>query len=235
MTFSLFGAAHVVDGDGDWTVGYDTEVIRAAGALSVSDWCSVSPQVVAGNNAESVPVYRISSFSAQITAKRPVRCSPAEASQIIHDLLIEQTERAASYALWFGVPGWGAANAYLLNSDVTSVGQAATPLDTVASAFAQYATKLVNFQESVLHLGLSAAVLLDQFLTDEGTVRPTGGKFVISESYPPHGVAVTGPVVVHTGSIQDIEVISAIDNRKILAVNRLVSVEFEPCTAVRVD
>lgn len=244
VSHSLFDAATVEPvGDGPWTQGYDVEVVRCAATLTAVDVCAPnSASLVAGSTTASggtAPVYRIRSFAAEISAKRPTYCSDPEAAQIIADLLEEQSERVAAYVLWNGiggVNGWGAANAYLLNSDVNVATAAANLTDTIGAAYAKYAGGIVNFDESILHLGLTAALEASalNMLTEGGRVKATGGKYVISESYPTGGIAITGPIKIKMGSTEALQAYNIQVNRTEVQGNRLMAVEFEPCISVRV-
>lgn len=249
---NLFDVADVVNGDGEWSgLAYDVTYDHSAEQLIVQDICTRAnvAQVAGGtNNAPSV-LYTIRPFGAMVSAQRPNRCVNRdefpEMDAYVDALkasLTFEAQRAASYVLYNGIPGWDSTAPFLLNTDVETVGSVAndTPA-TVAAVLDKFYAGEVGEQEPILHMGLTSAMhlsagnamsptapSLEFFLTVDGT------PIVVSPAYPTNTVAATGGVKVHVGTPAALEpVYLYATNRTMFIANAALSVEFDASIAVR--
>lgn len=226
-----------------WTIGYDLQAATAAATLATLDPCSEQSQVIAGptDPSTSPKVYQITSFAAEVSARRNVRCAIGEELILVTALLAAGgTTSACEYVLWHGQPGWDNNLApSLQNVDVQTVSASASVQDTLASVLNAYSA-LTALQGHVIHLGLKSALDLSATGYAYGTdvsgelrLRATGAPIVVSPYYPPTGIALTGPIKVVYGPIQAFQTYDVNINRTNIAGNRLAVIEFDPSTSVR--
>jgi hypothetical protein len=242
---TLFEVAEVIDGDGPWSgVPYDEQYDAAARPLIVQDVCiRANTALVAGSTSDVAVVYTIRPFGAMVSAMRPNRCVIGEFPEFdaaLESDLRSDSEHAATYVLWNGIPGWTGAQPTMVNSDVAVSGTGATVQETVAKVLDMYYAGEVG-KRPILHMGQTAAMLLsagsamspeaashDFFLTMDGT------PIVVSPHYPTARVAATGPVRIRRGATGIL--VPAYDytqNRTYFTTEMIMAVEFDASIAVR--
>src|SRR5215471_1394674 len=138
----LFDVADVVEGD-KWTdeignsrgfgVPYD-KLYDDQSPLIVADICTrPNTAKVAGVIGSVATVYVIRPFGVTVSATRPNRCVLGEFPDFEQSLIDElgmEAERAASYVLYTGIPGWTTAQPFLTSSDGATVSSGSTVQDT---------------------------------------------------------------------------------------------------------
>lgn len=246
MTNRLFDGGDLVEvayGDGGWTRGFDLQAATAATVMTIIDPCSEAPQYVAGTPNASPNVYHVTAFSAEVSARRNVRCAIGEELDIVQGLLTAGgSVGAAEYALWNGSPGWDPNVApSLQNADIKTVSATSGNVaETLASVIVAY-SDLTVLNGYVLHLGIKAALDLSaQGYTYSIDVmgnlrlRATDAPIVVSPYYPAAGVAITGPIEINVGDVQAFQTYDAgRQNRTNITGFQLMTVAFDPSTSVR--
>jgi hypothetical protein len=242
---TLFEVADVVDGDGSWSgVPYDEQYDAAARPLIVQDVCTrANTALVAGSTSDVAVVYTIRPFGAMVSAMRPNRCVIGEFpdfdASLESDLRLD-SERAAAYVLWNGIPGWTSAQPFMASSDVVTSGTGATIQETVAKVLDLFYAGEVG-KRPILHMGQTAAMQLSagsamspDAASSEYHLVMDGTPIVVSPHYPTARVAATGPVKVRrtkTGVL-----VPAYDyqlNRTYFTTEMIMAVEFDASIAVR--
>jgi hypothetical protein len=242
---TLFEVAEVIDGDGPWSgVPYDEQYDDAARPLIVQDVCTrANVALVAGSTSDVAVVYTIRPFGAMVSAQRPNRCVLGEFpdfdAALESDLKLD-SERAASYVLWNGIPGWTGAQPTMVNSDVAVSGTGTTIQETVAKVLDLFYAGEVG-KRPILHMGETAAMQLSagsamspEAASSEYHLVMDGTAIVVSPHYPTAGVAATGPIKVRrtrTGVL-----VPAYDytlNRTYFTTEMIMAVEFDASIAVR--
>jgi hypothetical protein len=246
----LLDLADVVRGDGPWSaVAYDVEYDDQRPLIGTDVCTRNNTALIDGVISSGAVVYTIHPFGATVSAVRPHRCVPGdgdfeEYERDIIATLDEEAEHTATYVLYNGIPGWGSAQPYFLNSDVHTLSAGTTVQDTVPAvldAFYGFSTGV----EPILHLGLTSAVKLSA----GNAVSPTpesarfylamdGTPIVVSHEYPTTFVGVTGPIKIKLGRAGMAEPQYYYDsqvnqNRTIFVAEQLLAIEFDATIAVR--
>lgn len=249
MTNRLFDSDDYVDVEyqpenGTWTHGFDLQAATAASVLAVAaDPCSsyLSEQVAGTPNA-SPKVYTVHAFAANVSARRNLRCANGEEYEMVLALLANGgAVSAAEYALWNGIGGWDAnVQPSLHNNDVQTASVGANVAETLANVVTAYSA-LTALQFYVIHLGVKSALDLSAlgyaYTTDpaSGTLRlrAVDMPIVVSPYYPPAGVALTGPIKINVGPADAFQVYDVDLNRTNISGFQMLSLAFDPSTAVR--
>lgn len=231
----LMEAAAVEVGDGHWTSSYQYDTPGCALSSSRTDICTPVRQALTGDSAGSANASDGFIFAVVTSMKGRARCSLGSEGEWVKDALDMETEKAAGTTLWDGIGG--AADAYLMAPEVSTVASGATVIDTVAALlekFWQVATG-VREEDTVLHVGIKhLMVLANQGILDaDSTLKGTKVKVASSPGYALTAAAVTGPVRIRLSTDQVVQVPDISVNDLINEATRLVAIEFDPCTAVR--
>ena len=236
----------IVDPSQRWTIGHDLPDASGAFSLSVEDNCDpTQATLIAGQQDTNPLVYHVKSFGAMVGAKRNIRCANGEEDEIVRRLLDDGgVDAAAEYALWNGIPGWdNSVQPFLTNVDVATVGASATPADSLAGAIIRR-HQLTVAKRYVVHLGIKAAMDLSATgnVYLDGTdpvknslrIRAVDAPLVVSPYYPASAIAVTGPIVVRVGTPVGFEQWDYTTNKQLIRGFRILEIDFDPSTAVRV-
>jgi hypothetical protein len=216
--------------------------------LIVTDVCTRTNTALVSGVINSQPVvYTIRPFGVSVSAQRANRCVLGEFPDFeksLIDKLTAESEAAAAYTLFNGIPGWTTAQPFLLNSDTLTVSPGATVQDTlgtVLDAWYQFETGL----RPILHLGHTAGVKLSagnalspSAKSPEFYLAMDGTPIVVAADYPTNLVAATGPIVVKRGSVGFPDPSWYYDsitnnNRTIFTAEQVLAVEFNATIAVR--
>lgn len=236
----------VVDPNQRWTIGHDLPDASGAYSLAVSDTCDpTNAHLVAGTADINPLVYTVKSFGALVQAKRNIRCANGEEQEIVRRLLDDGgVESAAEYALWNGIPGWdNAVQPSLSNIDVATVGASAQAPDSLASAIIRR-HQLTVAKRYLIHLGVKTALDLSAVgqiyldgpdpIKNQLRIRAVDAPIVVSPYYPANGIAITGPVVVRVSSPNAWQTWDYTHNKTLIDGFRLIEIDFDPSTSVRV-
>ena len=224
----LLSVAKVEEGDGNWTAGYLSESLGCAVSVWLADPCTPVPELISGEDAVDPSAYEAFSFAVVAKMSRTNRCAEGTELEYVQSALREATELAAAKAFW---EGFGSAEMFLESVDVETVAKGANIQATVAAVLRAFAISVPGVQP-ILHLGYGSALSLGEALSPDGNLK-IGIPVAVSPGYPTDGVAVTGPVLVRLSSIQAIQAYDNTNNRTNIEANRLGTIDFDPCAAVR--
>jgi hypothetical protein len=233
MTYGLLkpGAATVLVGDGHWTNSYEIDALSCGRTIRAVDICQPGDASVLDRAGFG---YKIVPFAVVGEQVLGVRCSPEESKTAMDTAMADASEYVVAGQFWTGdVTDWAGVDEgmFLEHADIVTVSAGANTGASVTKALIK-AYQLHPEITPMVHMGIGAAAsFADNFLTSHAG---DDIKWVISPGYPDNGIAVTGPVVVHLGSVETIVATDQSINKKFLSGTRLASVEFDPCLAVRV-
>lgn len=218
----FFETFTVIEGDGDWTRGYPITTLGAGFHLSTQDICTPAAPGALPDTPMGVD---IEPFAITAYAEVPPRCAPEEVGDFVDQAFKASTEWAISNALWNG-PAAATGTTYLTHGDVEVVARGADPYTTVGSLL-ERAFEKSPYLQPVIHLGWQSAMSLQFGLATLGL------PFVVPHGYPSNAIAVTGPVTIRLGSIQNITEVDTSINRQYFEATRIAAIEFDPAQAVR--
>jgi hypothetical protein len=219
----LLDVATVLKSDGNWTAGYSVDALACGRLIDTVDICTPAepPEV-----SEALIGYKIEPFVIYGRQKFGVMCAPDDMEAEIKDALENATEHEVARVFWEGgITGWDG-NLYLESSEVHNVTVPTDPKDALATMLKEAYDRHPDIQP-LIHLGILSGLQV------AGDLEKLEVDYCISPGYPKNGMAVTGPVVVHLGTIQATKSHDTSVNRFYVEANRLAAVEFDPCLAVR--
>lgn len=233
--YGLLEHATVHTGDGEWA----RTMVDAPGSgtrMLLSNLCSpVSSDKFSGPASSTArpDALLLEPFALTVQMLRNNRCSDPTDMVTVMAGIEAGTEYALARALWYawdGAGGW-TENPFLTDPDVHTVSAGTDAIASVAAALSAFGERAAQVDRPVLHLGLDTA---------QRVARPIGvGVFedydtVISAAYPVNGVAVTGPIEIWIGSVQDLRGYDHEQNVTSFEATRTAMLQFDPYTAVRV-
>lgn len=229
MTYGLLKAATVLVGDGQWTNTYEVDALSCGRSIRGADICSPAEPP---ENGRAGTGFKVVPFAVVGEQELGVRCGPAEALSAMNDAMANASEYVVAKQFWDGdIDDWAGVDEgmFLEHADVETVTAGTSVGASIAAAVAKAYENHPEIQP-IVHLGIGAAMgLADNFFTKESNLE-----FVVSPGYPASGIAVTGQVLVHLGSVETVEMVDQKINKRYLSGTRLAAVEFDPCLAVRV-
>lgn len=234
--YGLLENATVHVGDGNWA----RTMVDAPGSgvrMSLSTVCApVSSDVFSGPAADTArpDALLLEPFALTVQMVRNNRCSdPADMVTVLEGIEAA-TEQAVARALWYawdGAGGW-TDNPFITDSAVHTVNAGTDAIASIGAAAVAYGERGAQIAHPVMHLGMEVA---------QRVARPIGvGVFedyrvVVSPAYPADGIAITGPVEIWIGSVQELRGYDHEQNRTSFEATRLAMLSFDPYTAVRVS
>ena len=227
----LIEVATVLHGDGTWASGYDAEALACGFSVDVVDPCDpgrTSVSTVTPPDGE-MGGWTIPSFAIVSEMIRANRCVAPEDRDRAQVALVNATERAVGMAFW-GDPGM--ASLVTLDDGASVAPGTSVEASLVALLDNFYSTSALY--HPIVHMGLANAFALQELLTEDMRALRTGERVCISVGYPVDGLAVTGPITIHLGSIETMVNYDASHNRTSFEATRLGSIEFDPCAAARI-
>ena len=108
---------------------------------------------------------------------------------------------------------------------------------SILAAVTEFRTRTVGVQDEdiLVHLGLEALWAVNALIIDDGDrLEGTNIKVVSSPGYPIDAIGVTGPIRVRHTSTQVLSEVQTSVNDRNTEATQIVSLEFDPCQAVRV-
>ena len=108
---------------------------------------------------------------------------------------------------------------------------------SVLAAITEFRTRTVGVKDEdvLLHLGLGVVFDLSPFIIDDDDrLEGTNIRIVSSPGYPTDAIGVTGPIRVRRTSTQVLSEVQTSANDRNTEATQIVSLEFDPCQAVRV-
>lgn len=225
----LLDVAKVDVGDGDWTASYLSESLGCAVSAWLADPCDPTPDLISGTDGVDPSAYLIRSFAAIVKMSRTNRCAEGRELEWVRSSMEEATEFAVAKVFWEGLPSLEVS---LAADDVQSAAAGANVAASVAAALLKFGQESPGV-EPILHLGIGAALSIGDLLNDEGNLK-IGVRVATSPGYPTAGIAVTGPILIHLGQIEAVQVYDRDVNRTNIEANRLGAIDFDPCVAVLV-
>ena len=231
---NLLDVATVQYGDGSWTAGYEVDGLSCGRSIETVDVCAGAATWDPSGDPAGTG-FGIFPFAILGHQKFGERCAPAEAEAAFRKAMDDASEHTVAHNFWYGdTPDWdtppgGQMNdMFLMDDDIDTVVEGASTADTIAAVLSQAFTNHPEL-DPIIHLGIKAAMdMTSSLFTDN-----FDAEFVVSTGYPIDGVAVTGPILVHLGSIEILTSHDTSVNRRYLDGTRLAAVEFDPCLAVR--
>lgn len=225
----LLDTADVREGDGNWTAGGTADAVQSGMESLLSDICLPAPaEILAGTHEGSPSGYATKPFSFVVRMRYPTKCGINDPDTFIREAVRLESEKAVGHALWFGT---GSSETWLGASGVGSVAAGATIQDSVGAALEEFYRRTVGL-EPIVHLGVTSALKLGQYIDETPSLRGTNTRVVVSPGYPADGIAVTGPVEIQLSGIQSLLSRDWRVNREVLEGTRIGSVEFDPAAAV---
>lgn len=229
----LLDTATVIRGNGPWSNGYDLEESGCGLAVRVGDICAPTFQAVVGDPAWVPNVLQIKAFGLDATLSRSVRCALPQDMQRTQTTLKLGEEQAVAFVFEHGiVPGW--ASPHLMHEDVenVSIPGGSTFLAAVGTVLTAFYRKSPH--KPLVHVGVNSMLSL---LDDAGKslLDTLGAEVVFSPGYSPDLLAVTGPVTVHIGTVESVQVYDTTNNRTDILSTEVAAIEFDVCHAVYAD
>ena len=211
-------------GDGEWQQGYPTLALGSGFHLSTEDICNPSTPPDLPSTPTGEQVYP---FALRAQAEVPPRCAPNDVAGFMETAFEESTEWGITKALWNGPDSpHPDSKMYLTHPDIETVARGSDPFTTVGTLL-ERAFEKSPYLKPVIHLGFTSAMSLQLGLSTLGI------PFVVPRGYPANAIAVTGPVYIRLGSIQNISEVNTSINRQYFEANRIAAIEFDPAEAVR--
>lgn len=165
--------------------------------------------------------------------KFPVRCTPDTLSSQMTNAFDSAAEHQVGEVLWFGDENWADGSGgdtvnllYLSSGAVATSGTGGTNVSADIATVLSDAFEAHPDLDPILHLGMQSAM-------EAGTDRlgALGYPYVVNPAYPIDGVAVTGPIKIYLGTVQDLSHVDWNVNRQYVEGTRLGRIEFDPCLA----
>jgi hypothetical protein len=216
------------------------EQFDSAGCALVSyasDVCApVTRELLSGSEDESAEcdVLDQNIFAVLVSLQGRTMRSSGNEEALVADAFDAELEKAAGRVLW-GDIGDNSANVSLTAASVATVVAGASAPLSVASMLEEFWTRAtgVGHQDTILHLGVRP--LLELFGQVEGSLlKNLDIRVATSPGYPVNGMAVTGPVRYRISPVEVLLQHETTVNRIVTEGSALGSLEFDPCTAVRV-
>ena len=185
-----------------------------------------------GDIEESAFGYLALPFAIAARQKFPVRCEPGDGARELISAFDRATEYLFGQVLWFGDDNWadGSGGDQFNQLFLTSGAVTTSPLDPDPKiAVAELLSDAFEAHpdlDPVLHLGMSAAVRIGMEAMDILNVP-----YVVNPAYPIDGVAVTGPIQIYIGSVQDLTHEQWTVNRRYAEGTQMGLIQFDPCLA----
>lgn len=239
---NLLEAADVSRGDGNWTQRVDFDAYGCILASRVDSICDPAgteplsgPALEDGEEYEDLnagggdaPIFAVSTYFHQ-----RLMCSREEQASRVQGALDIETEKALGRVLQAGVEG---SDLFLESSLVQHVAAGSNAEDSLVAALQTLWTKAtgVGPSNTLIHLGMKHAFSMAGILTTPTYSEGFAGRLVTNPLYDADLIAVTGPIEVNIGDDQIIETTNPRNNRGLVLANRLASISFDPCQAVRV-
>lgn len=222
---ATFDGTYTLTGVTPTTISYAKVNADVASAADTGTVTGPAPDLVFGG----VEAYI---FGVVTSLKGRAICSEGQEPSWVEAAMDEETEKAVGRTLFDG--NGGAADAYI-DSVTHTVAEGATTADTVAALLAKFWDETVGVKQSetLLHLGISRVLKMPGLLEGDRLIN-TDIRVVTSSGYPADAAAVTGPVTVKLSSTQLLGEVDTRFNDVHNEATRLVSIEFDPCVAVRV-
>lgn len=219
----FFDTFNVIEEDGTWTQGYPATNLGAGFKLITQDICE--PVMPAEPDdfemGADVKPFVITAFE-----KVPPRCAPKDVGDFVDAAIEASSEWAVSHALWHGPDGVDVGEMYLTHPNIDTVTRGPDPFTTIGSLLeAAYAK--APYMQPVIHLGVQTALALQYGLATLGV------PYVVPKGYPPDAIAVTGPITIRLGSVQNLSSVDTSINRQYFEATRIAAIEFDPAQAVR--
>jgi hypothetical protein len=170
-------------------------------------------------------------FAIAARQKFPVRCEPGDGPRELIAAFDQATEHLVGQVLWFGDSNWadGSGGDQFNQLFLTSGAVATSALDvdpkTAVAELLSDAFEAHPDLNPVLHLGMGAALQLG---LDVGVLNVP---YVVNPAYPIDGIAVTGPIQIYIGSIQNLTHEQWTVNRRYAEGTRMGLIQFDPCLA----
>jgi hypothetical protein len=229
----LLDTATVIRGNGPWSNGYDLEESGCGLAVRVNDICAPTFEVVVGN-PDGVPnVLQIKPFGLDAVLSRNVRCALDQDIDRTSSTLKKGEEQGIAHVFENGAYyDWP--SPHLKHADVEVYTAPATDgiLKVIGAALAAFYRKSPT--TPLVHVGVNSMLSL---LDDAGKslLSTLGAETVFSPGYSPDLIAVTGPVAVHIGTMETVQVYDTTHNRTDILATEVAAIEFDVCHAVYVD
>lgn len=221
----------VIDGDDqNWTaMGTGVDALACGRRMDVNGICSPTPPP---EPPDALIGYQSYPFAITADQKLPTRCGPEEGAEMLIQAFRDAAEYQFGYVLWHGSsfwPNFGSGDdqpqIYLSSPDIATTEYAAfLPKDHIAEVLAD-AMEAHPELDPLLHLGYKTALNVGMDLDILGV------PYVVNPAYPLEGVAVTGPITIHIGTVQDLTHVNWNINREYAEATRLGLIEFDPCLA----
>lgn len=240
----LLEAADVARGNGNWMSGGQYEGPGCSMRSFVSPVCVPGREPLTNENPddeEPLSDCGVDSFPFAVltSIKSRARDTFTNFKSWVSEALDAETEKAAGRFLFGGstaIPDEDRV-AWLGSDDVRTVAAGANATASVLAAvteFRRYATG-VRDEDTLLHLGLGVHWEVNPFIIDDGDrLEGTQIRVVTSPGYPSDSIAVTGPITLRLSTDQVLEEVNSSRNDRETEATRFVSLEFDPCHAVRV-
>jgi hypothetical protein len=218
----FFETFNVVEEDGNWQQGYVKDTLGEGFHLFTQDICDPTAP---GPLPDSEMGKRIYPFAITAYQEIPPRCAPEYVGAFVDEAFRAATETAVSKYLWEGTAETES-TMYLTHGDVEEITRGADAYTTVGSLL-ERAYEKTPFLRPTIHLGWQSALALQFGLTTLGL------PYVVPHGYPANAIAVTGPVTIRLGSVQNISRTDIKINRTYFEATRIAAIEFDPAQAVR--
>ena len=241
---NLLEAAEVSRGDGHWTSGVDYDGYGCLLASRVDDICDPvanPPQALSGPALEEGETYEDLSagggtapvFAVQTFFRQRLMCSREEFAALVSAPLDVETEKALGRVLQEGIPG---SDLFLKSSLIEHVAAGANAEDSLVTALRTLWTQAtgVGPENTLIHLGMKHAFSMAGILTTPTYSEGFAGRLVTNPLYDADLIAVTGPIEINLSTDQVIEDTNVRNNRGLATAQRIASISFDPCRAVRV-
>jgi hypothetical protein len=164
--------------------------------------------------------------------KSPVRCTPERIAQELIDAFEDAAEYQVGQVLWFGDTNWADGSGgdqfnrmFLTSGAVATSAVSADPKAAVAELLFD-AYEAHPELDPIIHLGMGSAVRIGMEAMDILNVP-----YVVNPAYPIDGIAVTGPIKIFLGTVQDLSHVQWTVNRRYAEGTRLGLIQFDPCLA----
>lgn len=229
----LLDAATVLYGDGQWTIGYEVDALACGRNVEGSGICDALP-LSEDDLGDSGTGFKVEPFAVVGYQRFGAKCQPKDAEEALTQAIIDATEYVVAKNFWFGdIASWDGSTEKMFLTDAGIATQAVTGnLEADIAAVVKKGFDNHPELEPILHLGLSAALRINDF---DNLERVGIEQVVVSPAYPVDAIAVTGPILVRVGSVETMTGLVAVprSNRTYISGTRIVAFEFDPCLAVR--
>lgn len=229
----LLDTATVRRGNGPWSNGYDLEESGCGLAVRVAEVCAPTFQVLVGDPMGAPNILHVSPFSIDAVLSRSVRCALDTDMRRVGSTLGDGEEYVIAHVFENGVvDNWASPNLHHEDVERLTLAKGLPALETLDALLHRYYAKTTS--KPTVHIGMT--VLLDLMKSlDKNMLEPLGIDLVYSPGYSHSLVAATGPVTVHIGTSETIQVYDAPNNKTDIQATAVAAVEFDVCEAVLVS